>query len=86
VRQEADYHSQEFTPVFSGVTVTQSLVFCLALCQRVFDFFSFFFLAFVLCVLIRITVSDYPHGIFKLYFRLILIYYNDYSLDDKVIC
>jgi len=56
----------EFTPVFSGVRVTRSLVLyvcfvdlCLSCCT-----FSF---CHLLSVLLRCTDSDYPFGIFKLF-------------------
>ena len=55
----------EFTPVFSGVRVTRSLV--LWVC------FVLFLLAIVLSVLLRFTDSDYPFGIFKLFLVIDLI-------------
>lgn len=66
-------------PCFSGVTVTRSLVFWVVFMSNNVCIFCLFFLAFVLCVLIRITVYDYLYVILKLYFPLILMYYNDYS-------
>ena len=47
-------------PVFSGVRVTRSLVFCVLFCR---SFSVLFLLAIVLSVL-RLTDSDYPFGIF----------------------
>ena len=51
----------EFTPAFSGVRVTRSLVFCVVFCRSLF---VLFLLTIVLSVL-RITASDYPFGVFK---------------------
>jgi len=51
------------SPVFSGVRVTGSL----ALCVMFVDPFFLFLLADVLSVL-RFTDSEYPFGIFKLFF------------------
>ena len=48
----------EFTPVFSGVRVAQSLVLCVCFLDRCLSFCSFFFF-FVLFVLLRFTDSDY---------------------------
>ena len=51
-------------PVFSGACVTRSLVLCVCfVCP-----FVIFLLAIVLSVLLRYTDSDYPFGIFKLFF------------------
>ena len=47
----------EFTPVFNGVRVTQSLVLYVCFVDRV--------LGIVLSALIRFTESDYPFGIFN---------------------
>jgi hypothetical protein len=41
-------------PVFNGVRVAQSLVFCEVFCRSLF------------VILLRITAFDYPFGIFKL--------------------
>ena len=58
----------EFTPVFSGVRVTRSLVLYVCFVDRCLSFkFVLFLLAIVLSVLLRYTDSDYPFGIFKLY-------------------
>jgi len=52
-------------PVFSGVRVARSLVFCVVFCKSLF---ILFLLAIVLSVLItRITDSGYPFCIFKLF-------------------
>jgi hypothetical protein len=50
--------------VFSGVCVTQSLVFCVIFCLPFFVFI-FIFSATVLSVL-QIMASDYPFGILKI--------------------
>ena len=50
-------------PVFSGVRVTRSLVLCVYFVDR-----CYFLLAIVLSVLLQFTGSDYPFGIFKLFF------------------
>jgi len=47
------------SPVFSGVRVARSLVFCVV--------FVRFPLVIVLSVLLQFTDSDYPFGIFKLF-------------------
>ena len=51
----------EFTPVFSEVRVSRSLVLCVCFVDRCL---SFFLLAIVLSVL-RSTHSDYPFDIFN---------------------
>ena len=59
-----DYPSgvPEFTPVFCEVRVTRFVyVLYIVVCSCVL-----FHLAIVLSVLLRITDSDYPFGIFKL--------------------
>jgi hypothetical protein len=53
------------SPIFSGVRVTQSLVFCVMFCRSLFVLLSFFFLTIVLSVIL-FTDYDYPLGIFKL--------------------
>ena len=67
----------EFTPVFSGVCVTRSLVLCVIFVDRVCSL-VLFVLAIVLSVLLllvivlsvlRFTDSDYPFGIFKLFLK-----------------
>ena len=45
--------------VFSGVHDAQSLVFCVMYCRSLFILHSFFFLAIVLCVLLRFMAPDY---------------------------
>jgi hypothetical protein len=52
-------------PVFSGVRVARSLVFYVMFCRSMF---VLFLLAIVLSVLLRFTFSDYPFGIFKLFY------------------
>jgi hypothetical protein len=54
----------DFTPVFSGVHVPQSLVFWVVFCKSLS---VSFILSMVLAVLLRFTASDYPFGIFKLF-------------------
>ena len=58
-----------FTPVFSAVGVTRSLVLCVCFVDLCLSF-VLFLLAIVLFVLLRYTVSDYPFGIFKLFIRI----------------
>ena len=55
----------EFTPGFSGVRVTRSLVLCVCFVDRCFLLLYVFFLAIVLFVLLWYTDSDCPFGIFK---------------------
>ena len=45
-----------------------SFVFCVVFCRSLFVLVSFFPLTTVLSVLLRITNSDYPFDIFKLFF------------------
>jgi hypothetical protein len=52
-------------PVLCMVDVARSLVFCVVFCRSLF---VLFLLAIVLCVLLLLTASDYPFGIFKLFF------------------
>ena len=59
--------AHQFTFVFSGVYVAQSLVFCVVFCRSLFDILSFSHLVIVLSVLLRFMDSDYPFGIFKLF-------------------
>ena len=54
----------EFTPVFSEVRATRSLVLCVMLCRSLFVLFLF---AIVLSVLLLFMGSDYPFGIFSLF-------------------
>jgi type IV secretory pathway VirB3-like protein len=55
-------------PVFSGVRVARSLVFCVMFCGLMFVFFHFIFLlSIVLSVFLLFTASDYTFGIFKLF-------------------
>jgi len=39
------YHTHEFSPSISGVSVSRSLVFCIVLCKLLFIALSFFLLA-----------------------------------------
>ena len=52
-------------PVFSGIPVTGSSVFCVVFCRSLLVLLYFFFLAIALSVLLRYTDSDYPFGILK---------------------
>ena len=51
--------------VFSGVRVAQSLVFCEVFCRSLFVFFLFV----VVLTVLQLTASDYPYGVFKLFFH-----------------
>ena len=55
---------------FCGVRVTRSLVLYVHVCfvYRCLSFCAFFLLTILLSVLLRYTDSDYPFGIFKLFF------------------
>ena len=55
-------------PVFSGVRVTRSLGLYVCFVDRCLSFCAFFLLVIVLSVLLLYTNSDYPCGIFKLFF------------------
>jgi hypothetical protein len=57
-------------PVFSWVRVTRTLVFVYCFVDHCLSFLSFFLLAIMLSVL-RFTDSDYPIGIFKLFFNFL---------------
>jgi hypothetical protein len=59
--------------IVSGVRVPQSVVFCVVLCRLLFVFLTFFFLAIALSVL-RFAASEYPFGIFKLFFVLSVVF------------
>ena len=56
-----------FTPGFSGVLVTRSLVVLFIFLQIVVCPFVFFLLVIVLSFLVRFTLSDYPLSIFNLF-------------------
>jgi hypothetical protein len=59
------FGAHEFTPVFSGVRVAQSLVFCVVHCKS--SFFPFSILSIILSVLrFTYTASDYLFVIIKL--------------------
>ena len=65
------------SPVFSGVCVDRSLVFCVVFCRSLFVFLSFFLLVIGLSVL-RFTAFDYSFGNFKLFickFFLVILFY-----------
>jgi hypothetical protein len=67
----------EFTPVFSGVRVTRSLVLCVCFVDRCLSFGPFL-LAIVLSVLLRYMDSDYLFGIFKLFLLLCISFNSGY--------
>ena len=53
--------------VFSGVSVTRSLVFSVVFCRSLLILLSFFIFTIVVSVLLRPTVFDYPFDAFNLY-------------------
>ena len=57
-------------PVFSGVRVTRSFLFCVMFCRSLFFLFVLFLLAIVLSVLLRFTDSNYNFSIFKLFLKM----------------
>jgi hypothetical protein len=57
----------EFTPVFSGVRVTPSLIIFAMFCR------SLFVLLVIVLSVLRFTDSDYPFGIFKLFIQTLLM-------------
>ena len=60
--------------VFSGVRVTRSLVLYIYMYVcRSFFFLLYFFLSAIVFSVLRYTDSDYPFGIFKLFFYLFFI-------------
>jgi hypothetical protein len=59
--------AHEFTPVFSGVRVTRFIASCVCFVDGCFCFLLCF-LYFMSSVVLRYTDSDYPFGIFKLFF------------------
>jgi hypothetical protein len=66
----------EFIPVFNGVRVLRSLVFCIVLFRSLFVLFLYL-LVTVLSVL-RFMDSDYPFGIYFTYFVPVFKYcYSD---------
>ena len=54
------------SPVFSGVRVARSLVFCVEFCRSLFVLFSI-----ALSVLLRFTDSEYPFGILMFFLSLL---------------
>ena len=62
----------EFTPSFSGVCVTRSLVLCVCFVDRCLSF-CLFHLAIVVSVL-RFTDYHYPFGIFKFFLKELTVY------------
>ena len=70
----------EFTPVFSGVCVTRSLVLCVIFVDCVCSL-VLFVLVIVLSVLLRYTDSDYLFGIFKLFLS-----FCTFSFGHCVVC
>ena len=62
---------QSSPPMFSGVRVARSLIFCVVLCRSLHVILSFFFhLIIVLSVLLRFTTSEYLSGIFNFFFLI----------------
>ena len=57
----------EFTAVFNGGSCYSIFSFMYMFCRSLFVPLSFIFLAIVLSVLLRITDSNYPFDIFKLF-------------------
>jgi len=57
------FGAPEFTPGFSRVRITRSIVLCVCFVVRCL---SFCLLAIALCVLLRLTYYDCLFGIFKL--------------------
>ena len=53
--------SPDFTPCFSGIRFTRSLVLCVCFVDHCLSFWP-------LCCLLGFTDSDYLFGIFKLFF------------------
>ena len=84
-------------PVFSGVRVTRSLVLYVCFVDLCLSFCTIFLLSIVLSVRLRYTDSDYPYGIFKLFFwhnqtitrpitcTVIFIVYNIYILSQLLL-
>jgi hypothetical protein len=60
-----------FTPVFSGVGVARSLVFCVMFCRSLLVRVSYFFLLAIVLYVLRFTASDYPFGIFNIFLLII---------------
>jgi len=58
----------EFTPVFYWGSCYSTFSFMCMICRSLFVFLFFFF--WPLCCLFRFTDSNYPFGIFKLFFSL----------------
>jgi hypothetical protein len=73
----------EFTPVFCGVCVAQSLFFCVVFCRSLFV--PFFISAIVLYVLLLFTASDYPFGILNSDLSLVLLRYVLTTVNIKFI-
>jgi hypothetical protein len=65
--------SDQQTTVHSVVRVTRSLVLCVRFVDRCLSFVPFR-LVIVLSVLLPFTDSDYPFGIFKLFFQFVFFY------------
>ena len=54
-------------PVLSDGRVARPLAFWALICKSLFVMLSFFRLAIALSILLRLTASEYPFGIFKLF-------------------
>jgi hypothetical protein len=69
----------------SGVRVDRSFVLCM-FCSSLFVPLYFFLLAIVMSVLLRFTDSDYPFGIFKLFFSFVVCHVHvTYTINYKII-
>ena len=62
------------TPVFSGVCVARSFVFCVMFCRPLFLILVPLLLAIILSVLLRFKASGYPFDISELFLHEIFVY------------
>jgi hypothetical protein len=60
--------------VFSGIHIARSLVFCVVLCRRLFVQTKVLFLLAIMFSVLRLTASDYPFDINKLYWMAMNIW------------
>ena len=81
----------EFIPSFKWGSCYSSLVLCIVFCRSLFVLLSLFFGHCVLAVPLRFTDSDFPFGIFKLFFYEIYdsgvgikAYINNESLSHSI--
>jgi len=75
--------THEFTPGFSGVYVSRSLVFCVVFCRSLF---VLFLLPIVLSVLLQFSASDYPFGIFKSFLATVSSYQHNKNKRTDYLC